>query len=87
MIKLALAKDGYSNAIKGTTSQKINLREDGTIAQDGDTIAGSKRISINTANASNSATTNQNIFRAFLDFVGNGSTDTLTNKFQVSWEI
>lgn len=84
---MSLAKTGYADAIRGTMSQKINLRGDGTIAQDGDIVEGSKRMSFTNTNAANSAATNQNIVRAFLDFVGNGGTDSLTNKVSVTWEV
>lgn len=84
---MSLAKEGYSNAIKGTMSEKVNLREDGTIAQDGEIAYGAKRISFNSANAANSATTNHNIVRAFLDFMGSPGSDSISNKFAVTWEM
>lgn len=84
---MSLAKTGYADATRGTMSQKISLRGDGTIAQEGDTVEGVKRLTFTNANAANSAATNQNIVRAFLDFVGNGQSDQLTNRISVTWEV
>lgn len=84
---MSLAKTGYRDATRGTMSQKISLRGDGTIAQQGDTVEGVKRLTFTNANAANSAATNQNIVRAFLDFVGNGQSDQLTNRISVTWEV
>lgn len=84
---MSLAKTGYKDATRGTMSQKISLRGDGTIAQDGDIVEGVKRLTFTNTNAANSAATNQNIVRAFLDFVGSGQSDQLTNKVSVTWEV
>lgn len=83
---MGLAKTGYDDAIRGTMSEKINLNANGQIAQDGETIAGTKRLSFSNANAANNLTTNNNIVAAFLDFA-KGSSDTLSNKFAVTWEV
>lgn len=82
---MSLAKTGYDDAVKGTMSEKINLNSDGYIAQDGETVAGTKRISINNANAANDLETNHNIIAAFMDFAG-GTSDEISNKFSVTWE-
>jgi len=84
---MGLAKQGYKDATRGTMSQKVSLRGDGTIAQEGDTVEGVRRLTFTNANAANSAATNQNIVRAFLDFVGSGQSDQLTNRVAVTWEM
>lgn len=82
---MGLAKTGYETAVKGTMSEKVNLNANGYIAQSGETVAGTKRISINATNAGNDLDTNHSIMEAFMGFVG-GTSDIYSNKFAVTWE-
>jgi len=82
---MSLTKTGYQDAIKGTMSEKVNLNAQGYIAQEGETVAGTKRISINASNAANDLDTNHSIMNAFMGFVG-GTSDIYSNKFAVTWE-
>lgn len=82
---MSLAKEGYTNAITGRVSEKVLLNENGYIAQEGETVAGQKNFSLS-VNAGNNLTTNRAVIDAFMAFVG-GSTDSLTDKFSVTWEV
>lgn len=84
-MKMGLSKTGYETAIRGRTSEKVPLNEDGNIAQAGEAIAGNQQFSINAINADNNLSSNHNIIQAFMDFVG-GQPDQYTNKMTVSWE-
>lgn len=82
---MGLAKNGYTDAKTGRVSEKILLNENGLIAQEGEAIGGQKNFSL-TVNAENVLSTNRNVIDAFMVFVG-GSTDNLTDKFSVTWEV
>lgn len=81
-----LAKEGYKNTISGRATEKINLNENGYIAQDGEAIAGAKSFSLNGLDAGNNFTKNHNVILAFMKFAG-GYTDSQSAKFAVTWEV
>lgn len=83
---MALLKDGYTGATQGTTKVNVALDANGFIAPAGTTAAGNKRISINKVNAENSLQDNTDVFNFFLD-LANGTSDSLSNQMQVTWEV
>lgn len=82
---MAMAKAGYITAYTAKSTEKLDLNEDGNIAQAGDAIAGVKRITMPGLNPENDLTTNHNVIKLFYDIVG-GTTDELSNKFTITWE-
>lgn len=83
---MGLPKTGYAEAKTGRSSEKLELNSDGMIAQDGEMVAGVANFSLTGLNASNSFQTNHNIIDFFVN-LATGSTDSLSNKFSVSWEV
>lgn len=80
---MAMTREGYVTAYTAKTSEKVNLNEDGNIAQEQDVVAGSKRITMNGLNTANTLTTNHNVMALFYGIVG-GYTDKLSNKFTIT---
>lgn len=81
---MALAKEGYTSAIRGTTKANIGVDANGYIAPEGTTPAGTKRFSINKVNADNSLTDNTDVLNFFLT-LARGSQDSLSNQMSVTW--
>lgn len=82
---MGMAKTGYITAYTGKSTEKLNLNADGNIAQQGETVASTKRITMQGLNPNNDLTTNHNVIKLFYDIAG-GYTDELSNKFTVTWE-
>ena len=83
---MAMSKTGYVDAQRGTTKAKVDLNEDGQIAQPGDAVAGTKYFTINQVNPENSLVQNTKVIDLFIGFA-NGSADSLSNKMSVTWEV
>lgn len=83
---MALEKQGYQTAPRGTTKVKFNINEDGTIVTDGSAAAGTKYVSINQANAANGLDDNNAVFAAFASITG-GVFDLYSNKMTVTWSV
>lgn len=83
---MALAKAGYRDAQQLTTKVNVNLNADGYIATEGDTIAGTKKVSITRANAGNGLTDNNKLFTFFIGLIG-GSYVANTNTASVTWSV
>lgn len=81
---MALEKNGYQDAIRGTTKVNIAMDADGHIAPAGTTPAGTKRFTLNKVNADNSLTDNTEVLNFFLN-LANGVQDSLSNQMQVTW--
>lgn len=81
---MALAKDGYTSAIRGTTKANIAVDANGYIVPEGTTPAGTKRFSINKVNADNSLTDNTDVLNFFLN-LARGQHDSLSNQMTVTW--
>lgn len=84
---MALEKEGYITANRGTTKVRVYTNEDGDIASDDDVIKGYRYYSVNTVNASNGLVDNQAVLNLFLDFVGATETDEASNKMTVTWGV
>lgn len=85
---MALDKEGYITAHRGTTKVKVAINENGDIASEDDVVAGSRYYSVNQVNASNNLADNQAILELFLGFVGaSGSSDQASNKMTVTWGV
>lgn len=82
---MALIKQGYKDAIRGTTSSKVPITADGNIAQSSEEISGTKRFNFRFANAENGLNDNSKLLNIFLGFVG-GSIETGTNEMSVKWQ-
>lgn len=83
---MALEKTGYKPTIQGTTKVNIAIDDDGYIAPEGTTPAGTKSFSINKVNADNSLEDNQDVLNFFMT-LANGRTDSLSNTMQVKWGV
>lgn len=81
---MALEKTGYQSAVRGTTKANIGVDENGYIAIEGTTPAGSKRFTINKVNADNSLTDNTEVLEFFMN-LAQGKQDSLSNQMQVTW--
>ena len=81
---MAMAKNGYITAYTARSTEKLNLNENGNIAQETDDVASTKTISMPGLNPANDLTTNHNVIKLFYDIAG-GNTDKFSNKFTVSW--
>lgn len=81
---MALAKEGYTSAIRGTTKANIAIDENGYIAPEGTTPAGQKRFTLNKVNADNSLTDNTDVLNFFLN-LAQGKQDSLSNQMSVTW--
>lgn len=82
---MALTKSGYKDARRGTTRVPVGIDSNGNIAVEGDTVVGTKSLSITAANAENSLVSNTALFSIFVGLAG-GSQDSLNNKMTVTWE-
>lgn len=83
---MSMQKAGYINAARGTTKVKVNVNEDGNIAQRGEAVAGVKSFAISAANAENGLVQNTQLLDFFIGLVG-GTADANTNKMIVTWEV
>lgn len=83
---MALAKEGYTAALQGTTKVNVAIDADGYIAPNDTTAAGVKSFSINKVSADNSLTDNTDVLNFFLN-LANGVQDSLSNTMQVKWSV
>lgn len=82
---MGLAKQGYSDAIRGTTKVNIAVDENGMIVPEGDDSAvTTKRFSINKVNAENTLADNTEVLNFFLT-LAQGRQDSMSNQMQVTW--
>ena len=88
---MAMEKTGFTSAIVGTASFKIDLGADGNIAVGETAVGGSKRISFNTIKAEATASGAEAVADVFLKTLpGNSaeaSYDNLETTFSVKWVI
>lgn len=82
---MSLAKTGYSDAIRGTTRVKVGVDENGQFAPAGEAVD-TKNFSINKVNAGNTLADNTEVLNFFLN-LAQGTSDSLTNVMNVSWEV
>lgn len=82
---MGMAKAGYVTAYTGKATEKLNLNDEGMIAQEDDAVAATKRITMPGLNPENDLTTNHNVIELFYSIVG-GYTEELSNKFTITWE-
>lgn len=83
---MALEKTGYTAAVQGTTRINVAVDENGYIAPEGTTQAGSKSFQINKVNADNSMTDNVEVLNFFLT-LAQGQSDSLSNTMTVKWGV
>lgn len=81
-----MEKTGYQSIYVGKTSIKVNTNANGNIAQEGEVVKGTKTVTFQSA-ATNTATENITIGKAFLEYFGGGSTDAESNKAILTWEV
>lgn len=81
-----MVKIGYKDALQGTASVKVNINADGNIAQDGDTIVGTKTFNFTTTNADNSLEQNESVTKLFIATFLGGSYLPATQTFKVTWQ-
>lgn len=68
----------FSSANVGTLKVNLNLDSDGTIAQSGATVAGTKAISINGFKAAGNLANANTVFDKILTGIGGGTYDSLS---------
>lgn len=84
---MALDKEGYITAHRGTTKVRVPTTSDGNIAMEDDTATSVRYYSINQVNSSNNLADNQAVLNLFLGFVGAPETDPVDNKMTVTWGV
>lgn len=70
----------FSPAVTASVKMNVPMNGDGFIAQDGDTVAGTKAISIGGISAGANLAGANAVFTAFLGNIAGGSFDSLTAK-------
>lgn len=83
---MGLAKQGYSDAVRGTTRVNVMIDENGYIAPEGEEMTGKKAFQINKANAENSLADNQEVLNFFLN-LAQGVSDSMSNTMTVKWGV
>ena len=83
---MAIAKTGYTTQNIATTSVKVNLNTNGTIAQPGDIVKGAKNVSIRGVNIDNDLSSNTAVLETFIGYFGGGTQDSLSNTMTAKWE-
>lgn len=83
---MGLAKEGYSPAIQGTTAVNVAITDEGYIAVEGDTVAGTKKFQVNKVSAENDLVDNTEVLDFFIT-LANGSSDSLSNTMSVKWGV
>lgn len=83
---MALAKEGYTPALRGTTKVNIPIDESGYIVPEGGNAASTKTFTITAVSAENSLTDNTDVLSFFLQ-LANGQQDSLSNTMSVKWEV
>lgn len=79
-------KAGYKNALRGTAMVKIDLNEQGQIAQSEEVAVATKTFNLNVANADNDLAANEKLTALFIGWVG-GTQHNATQKMRVTWEV
>lgn len=82
---MALAKQGYKSAQQGTAIVKVNLDENGNIAQSGDDLKSTKNFNFTYANAENGLTENASLATVFFENFLGGSYESASQSFRVTW--
>lgn len=83
---MALAKEGYTSAVRGTTTVKVLTDDNGYIAESQESAASTKRFQISAVNADNNLTDNTEVLNFFLT-LARGITLTDSNTMSVKWEV
>lgn len=83
---MALIKNGYSAAIRGTAYANVPLNDEGEIATTSDTPASTKVMQFTMANADNSQADNDTLVNIFFGFAPN-SRSVANDKMRVIWEV
>lgn len=83
---MAIAKTGYGTLNTATTSVKVPLNANGSIAQSGEAVTGSKRISVKGVNIDNDLASNTAVVDVFVNYFAGGSQDSLSNTMSAKWE-
>lgn len=83
---MAIVKNGYKTLNTASTSVKVGLNANGTIAQNGETVTGSKRINVTGVNIDNDLSSNTQVLEVFVNYFAGGSQDSLSNTMSAKWE-
>lgn len=83
---MALVKQGYSAASRGTAYGIVKLNSSGFIAVDDDEVATTKTVQVNLANADNTQADNQLLLSTLFGFVPNAK-DVTNDRMRVIWEV
>ncbi len=84
---MSIAKQGYKSLNTASTSVKVPLNANGSIAQAGEEVTGSKRINIKGVNIDNGLEDNTEVMQAFVNYFAGGSQDSLSNTMTAKWEV
>ena len=83
---MALAKEGYTTALRGVATTLVPFNEDGFIALTSETIQESRNLQMTMVDADNSESQNTQAANIFLGFVPNTRVGS-PNKMRVTWEV
>lgn len=67
----------FATAVAATVKMPVNLKADGTIAQSGDTVAGTTTFTVPGIKANATLTEANTVFNAIVANIGGGSYDSL----------
>lgn len=83
---MALVKEGYVSAIRGTAYASIPMNDEGQIATTSDTPATTKIMQFAMANAENTQAENQTLVNVFFGFAPRARTIS-NERMRVIWEV
>ena len=83
---MALAKEGYTSTIRGTTKVNVPIDSEGLIVTDTSLSVANLKFQVSAVNAENSLNDNTDVLNFFIG-LANGLSDSNTNTMQVTWEV
>lgn len=83
---MALAKEGYTTALRGVATTLVPFNQDGFIALTSETVKEARNLQMTMVDAANSESQNTQAANIFLGFVPNTRAGS-PNKMRVTWEV
>ena len=83
---MALEKEGYTSAVRGTTKVNVPIDNEGLIVTDTSISVATMKFQVSAVNAENSLADNTDVLNFFIG-LANGISVSDTNTMQVTWEV
>lgn len=84
---MALEKEGYKSAIRGTAYSYVPMNGSGEIARASETVETVKTLQFTMMNAANSQGMNERVAATILNFVPGMRTGGFNERMRVIWEV